>query len=197
VVAIVVVLLVVVGAVVGGVLATGGDDDGGGSAATTRETTRRTLDTRSTTTEEPVTTETFDTTATSTGETLDGTQVSVFDLVTGLCFDDPSGGNGTISVVYRRECTQPHDGEVFDFYDFPNPVGDPFPGDSVVSDTSNTECRNRFEAVTGTSFDSAPYKLFWLSPNAESWSNGDREVACYVRDINSDSGGKLQAPIVP
>jgi hypothetical protein len=199
VIAAVVALVVVIGAVVGIVLATGGDDDGS-AGPTTREPTRRTLNTRGTTdTEFPTIslddTTTFDTSIT--GDTLAPDAISVFSLFAGLCFDDPSGGTGTISVVYERACTSPHDGEVYAFYDFPNPLGDAYPGDESVENTSNTECRNRFTDYTGKDVDTSPFTLFWLSPNAESWSTGDREVACYVRDANSETGAKLMAPIVP
>ncbi len=191
----VVALVVVIGAVVGIVLASGGDD-GGGAGTSTREPTRRTLNTRSSTTEDTSIDDSSTVTST-TGDTLSPDAVSVFSLFAGLCFDDPSGGTGTVSVVYERACTSPHDGEVYGFYDFPNPLGDAYPGDDSVRTTSNTECRNRFTSSTGTDVDSSPYTLFWLSPNAESWSTGDREVACYVRDANSETGAKLTAPIVP
>jgi hypothetical protein len=195
-------LVVVVGVVVAVVLASGGGDDDGGAAATTREATRRTIDTRTATTDVVTTASAPDTTSAPsssiTGETLDPNAISVFSLFKELCFDDPSGGTGTISVVFQRDCNSPHDGEVYDFYDFPNPIGDPFPGDDAIRAASNSECRDRFTAYTGTDVDASPYTLFWLSPNAESWNtSADREVACYVRDANSETGAKLTAPIVP
>jgi serine/threonine-protein kinase PknK len=201
VVAVVAAIVVVVGAVVGIVLASGGDDDGSGQT-TTRESTRRTIDRSQTTDEEETTTESFEDTtvsldtSTSTDDTLAPDAVSVFSLFVGLCFDDPTGGEGTVSVVYERSCTDLHDGEVFGFYDFPESLGDPYPGDAVVTESSTKECRDQFLFYTGVDLDTAPYTLFWLSPNAESWANGDREVACYVKDANAETGAKLTAPII-
>jgi serine/threonine-protein kinase PknK len=204
VVAAVAVIVVAIGAVAAVVLASGGDDDGGSGQPTTRESTRRTVNTDTVTTEEEeTTTESFEETtlpvdtSASTDDTLAPDAISVFSLFTGLCFDDPTGGTGTVSVVYERACDAAHDGEVFGFYDFPNPLGDPYPGDTVIEETATNECRNGFAAYAGVERDAAPYSLFWLSPNAESWVTGDREVACYVKDANHETGAKLMAPILP
>jgi serine/threonine protein kinase len=192
-------LVAVVAAVAAVVALTGGDDSGGSATSTTEEGSRRTVADRTTTSADGTTiaTETVPTepTTVSTRPTAPSDEVSVFNLYTGLCFDDPTGGQGTISVVHERDCNLPHDGEVFAFYDFPDALDAVYPGDQVVFDTASEQCRLLFPGYAGVEVDAAPVSLWWLSPNEASWGDGDREIACYVRDVNSETGGKLMTSV--
>jgi len=112
-----------------------------------------------------------------------GSSSSVFDLQPGDCFDEPTTGEITdIAVV---DCADPHDYEVFAAFD----VADgPFPGVAALDDAA-AACIPLFEDYVGSAYEDTPdLDIAWLSPTAESWGEGDREISCSVYDLN---GNKL------
>lgn len=110
---------------------------------------------------------------------------NVFSLAVGTCFDDIDAfyeeGGGGVEDVPIVECDEPHDNEVFALFDI---AGDAFPGTSAVGTEAETGCVDRFEDYVGIDYASSRFVASWLTPTSQSWDAGDREVVCFLYDID-------------
>lgn len=108
---------------------------------------------------------------------------NVFDLGVGTCFNDPStDGDATeVSDVPVVECTEEHDNEVYALFDLDEGV---FPGADAVLEQSGEGCFDRFEAYVGAAYEDSRYDISSYFPTSGSWDQGDREVICYVYDVD-------------
>ncbi len=202
-VAVIVAVVVVLGGV-GAALALGGGDEGATDGPSTTERTRTPRtdpEPEDTTTTEPdeTTTTAEDTTTTAEPTTtlgpVGGKEISVFDLFVGLCFDVAGGDASSVSTVTERSCDEPHDSEVYELYIFPDGRGAPYPGDDSVTTTSEFECKSSFAPYVGVEYEASQLVVNWLTPNQGTWDDPDlldREVVCYVTDLN---GRKLHVPV--
>jgi Septum formation len=115
---------------------------------------------------------------------------SAVALKVGDCFDQtPSvdaNGNGIVvdSIV---DCAQPHDAEVYLVFDYPGSP-DAYPGDEAIGSLQQTRCQAAFEAYVGKDPDLSSYTINYRRPDVDSWSSGDRSIACLIEDA---SGGQL------
>jgi Septum formation/Protein of unknown function (DUF2510) len=169
--------VVVLGVV--GFIVFGGDDDGsetGGSTTTTAGTSQTTVAGGGTT-------------VASTPETTAGSETTdVFSIGVGDCLTDETSTEGEISDVQTIPCDQPHTFEVYHSYiidtaDFP---------DSTEMDTiSNEQCTSAFNTFIGLAYEQSKYYFQSLTPTAESWDAGDREILCMVFDQNGPVTGSL------
>lgn len=101
----------------------------------------------------------------------------VFSLEVGACFDDP-GDLEQVSEVPVVDCAEPHDNEVYGVFDLPD--GD-FPGIEAVQDAAVDGCLGeRFESYVGTPYPESEIFASALWPTDASWSEGDREVVCFL-----------------
>lgn len=144
-------------------------DDGDGEAATT--TAPPTAPTPTTTTAPPTTT-------TAPTTTLPEDALSVFDLEVGDCFDEPPSDTDLVFVP-EVDCADPHDHEVFHVEELAD--GD-FPGDDEVAEAARGACLEPFATFVGVPWIESMLDYRWLAPTEASWSEGDREVVCFVTD---------------
>jgi len=113
-----------------------------------------------------------------------GDSESVFNLRPGDCFDDVVEGGEfaqesvTLPMV---DCEDPHDNEAFALYDM---ADGPFPGQVVIDDEAISKCVPLFEGYVGSDYETSRLDIFWISPTTESWSDGDREIACVLYDLD-------------
>lgn len=112
-------------------------------------------------------------------------QGNVFSLSAGTCFNDPDGTE--VSDVEIVDCTEPHDNEVYATFDIP---GSEFPGQFAVQTDAQEGCIDRFETYVGSDYWVSALDVSSLSPTSGSWDNGDREVICFLYDLE---GAKLNA----
>jgi len=105
---------------------------------------------------------------------------NVFDLEVGQCFDEPDSLD-EVSNVEIVDCTEAHDNEVYHLFDLPD--GD-FPGDIAVGEAAVEGCLGTFEGYVGLDYESSALDIRYLIPTADSWSDGDQEVVCYLVDLN-------------
>lgn len=95
------------------------------------------------------------------------TDSDVFDLVVGDCIVPP-GGAGDEALELERvgkvACSEPHDGEVIALRYIEG--GDTYPGEEAVFQQAELLC--------------PALSTFYFYPTEESWSEGDREVACVL-----------------
>lgn len=109
-----------------------------------------------------------------------GCSTTVLTLDVGTCFDDPETFE-EVTDVPVVDCAEPHDNEVMANFDIP---GDSYPGDTAVTEAAQNGCLERFEPYVGLDYASSIYDIGWLTPTADSWAGGDREVICFVYHVN-------------
>jgi hypothetical protein len=113
-----------------------------------------------------------------------GDSESVFDLRPGDCFDDPVEDGDfaeeaeTLPMV---DCDDPHDNEAYALYDM---EGGAFPAQAAIDDEAISKCVPLFEDYVGSSYETSRLDIWWIFPTEEGWSEGDREVACVLYDLD-------------
>ncbi len=113
----------------------------------------------------------------------EGEETSVFDLEAGYCFSTESDQLETVLVV---GCEQPHEYEVFALVDHPAGDSEAYPGDDVLLEYADTECRPPFEEYVDRDYETSIWYITSLTPSAETWGEGDREVVCTVNQEDAD-----------
>ena len=157
---------------------TSGDDDD----TATDDTTTTTQDDTTETTDEPEE-ETTTTAADPDGETQD-----VFALGVGDCATDDSSLEGEVQEVTIIDCNQPHATEVFHSYMLTDAS---LPDEAGVQAIVEEQCLPAFETFVGIDYYSSMYEVTFLSPTADSWDAGDRELLCLIVDPAGDVTGSL------
>ncbi|MCL1692644.1 MAG: septum formation family protein [Actinomycetia bacterium] len=113
-----------------------------------------------------------------------GDSESVFDLRPGDCFDDVIE-NGEIAeeseTLPMVDCDDPHDNEAYALYNMDDGA---FPTQAAIDDEAIAKCVPLFEDYVGSEYDTSRLDIFWIFPTAESWDEGDREVACVLYDLD-------------
>lgn len=109
--------------------------------------------------------------------------VDVFDVGLGDCFDDGALAQDvdTITQLPVVDCDGPHDNEVFAVFDMPDGS---WPGEDAVDQASDEGCLERFEAFVGAAYEESRYVSTSLFPTQGSWKQGDREIVCFLYDID-------------
>jgi len=113
----------------------------------------------------------------------EGVETSVFDLEVGFCFSTDSDQLETVNVV---DCEQPHEHEVFALVNHPAGDADAYPGDDALVEYADAECRPPFEEYVDRDYETSIWYITSLTPSAETWGEGDREVVCTVNQQDAD-----------
>jgi Septum formation/Protein of unknown function (DUF2510) len=159
-------------------LLTSGDDD---DTATDDTTTTTTAEDATTTTEPEATTTTTE------AVDPDGETQDVFALGVGDCAAD-SSLEGEVQEVTIIDCSQPHASEVFHSYSIPDPS---LPDDAAIQTIVEEQCLPAFQSFVGLDYYDSVLEVTFLSPTADSWDAGDRELLCLVVDPAGDVTGSL------
>ena len=105
---------------------------------------------------------------------------NAFELTTGQCFNEPDSEE--VLNVEIVDCAAPHDLEVYETADLPDPTFD-----AAAVDTGAFEiCLAAFDGFVGTPYADSELDIYYLIPSEESWADGDREVVCAVYDLSGD-----------
>lgn len=99
-----------------------------------------------------------------------GDRTPVDLLAIGECFDDGGGDK-----VYRRGCTEAHDGEIVSNVTLP---AGPYPGDRQMEDVSQARCDAEFGKYVGTTATASELRSDYWYPDKGAWNSGDRLVVC-------------------
>ena len=83
-------------------------------------------------------------------------------------------------------CTQPHTMEVF-FRGDVWPQSLAYPGDKAVIDQADARCVTAFTAYDGIPPDQSVFNYSENIPSSDSWSSGDRSVACAAHELGGAS----------
>jgi hypothetical protein len=106
-----------------------------------------------------------------------GEEVSVFDIEAGDCF---TADGDEIQSVLVVDCEQPHVYEAYHLFDHDAGADEAYPGDDAITDFADTGCRPPFEEFVDHDYDTSIWYISWLTPSADTWAEGDREIVCAV-----------------
>lgn len=104
------------------------------------------------------------------------------DLAVGDCFDMPAGA-AEVDDVQHHPCNEAHTSEVVFVGDMP--ASDIYPTDEAFVGFVERQCIPAFNTYTGLDFatDQA-VDMGYLTPTAEGWGGGDREMICYALRVD-------------
>ena len=129
----------------------------------------------------------------SDGEIVEAGSVGTTRLRVGDCFDEPAAG--TIRVVNGVPCADPHDAQVVARLSV---GGDgPWPGTEALSADARLGCSQAAASAVSALIDVVGAPEVGLSayvPDASAWSDGDRNIICWV---GAAEGEKLAVDLVP
>ena len=108
--------------------------------------------------------------------------ISFADLEVGQCFQDWTAGDTQVMAV---DCSTPHDNEVYYVAEL---TDDDLPSENDLENRSLGLCLASFEPYVGALPDETTLNYSWIFPSDESWSEGDRDIACY---LFAEDGSKL------
>jgi hypothetical protein len=115
---------------------------------------------------------------------VEAEDTSVFQLEVGQCLNAETG-EGQVSSVPIVDCSQPHQGEIYALPQLPDGA---FPGDEAVSQTAEEECAGQaFTDYVGVPYQESEFEVTFLLPSADTWADGDREIACVVTSTEPGS----------
>jgi hypothetical protein len=115
----------------------------------------------------------------------EGEQVSVFDLEAGDCFSAVADELDSVTVV---ACDQAHVYEAYFVFDHEAGSDEPYPGDQAVLEYADEACQPPFEEFVDFSYADSIWYITSVTPSAETWAEGDREIVCTVnqQDANEE-----------
>ena len=113
-----------------------------------------------------------------------GDTTDVFSLKVGDCVD-VSGLGDLVSKLPTMACTEPHNGEIYYIFNLPDGTFD----EDANWDATVEECMRTIDEYVGPNWDqvsSQGLEPGAITPVAETWAKGDREVICYVGTVSGD-----------
>jgi hypothetical protein len=123
-------------------------------------------------------------------ELLEGGDTDVYDLSVGDCINDPveplPDEVVEVDSVDTVDCAEPHEAEVYALTDLPGDAAASFPGDDAVAQQADEICIGGFQDYVGAPYESSSLDYSYYVPTAQSWSRGDREVACLAVDYEGE-----------
>jgi hypothetical protein len=112
-----------------------------------------------------------------------GEETSVFDLEVGDCFSAESDSVESVLVV---DCEQPHTYEAYFVFDHEAGPDEAYPGDDEILEYADNGCRPSFEGFVGMDYESSIWYITSVTPSAETWAAGDREIICTLDQQDAD-----------
>jgi hypothetical protein len=105
--------------------------------------------------------------------------IDVLSFEIGDCLLDHEETMGGTEVSGSREvdCALPHRFEVYHLFDLP--AGD-YPSSEAMDAAVEAGCTGAFRPYVGIGYDESKYYFQTLTPTAEGWRDGDREVVCML-----------------
>ncbi len=119
----------------------------------------------------------------------EGEEVSVFDIEAGDCFNANGGESAdgeqleTVTVV---DCEQPHVYEAYHVFDHEAADDAEYPGDDEILAYADEACQPEFEEFVDHEYQTSIWYITSVTPSAETWAEGDREIVCTLGTENDD-----------
>ena len=104
------------------------------------------------------------------------------EMAVGDCFDLADSNAAEVDDATKRECTEPHEYEMFFVGDLPDGS---YPSDSDVDLWVQTYCFPAFADYVGLEYDSSQLLASYFTPSEGGWNDGDHSVQCAMRDPNN------------
>jgi hypothetical protein len=124
----------------------------------------------------------------STTTSPEAEEETVFAVEVGDCLaTDPTGE--VVSQVPTVDCEEPHTSEAFHSATI---EAEELPSEADIEQLVEDECLAEFESFVGMPYELSALEVLWLSPTAESWEQGDRELTCLVTDPAGQTTGSLE-----
>ncbi|PFG40266.1 putative regulator of septum formation [Georgenia soli] len=101
----------------------------------------------------------------------------VVDLKVGDCLDKSELGGTEVTSVETKECSEPHDAEVFGSVTHAD--GD-YPGRAAVEKQAEEECTAKFEEFVGVPYAESKIYFSTLSPTKEGWDRADDRTSLCI-----------------
>jgi len=118
-----------------------------------------------------------------------GRQLFVYAPAVGDCFDrrtlTEKSASGQTDIVLKLDCDLPHEHEVFDVVDFPNPP-EVYPGEEPLRAFARRVCVKNFAAYVGAPYETSVLEIGYVIPTAPNWGSGRTRIGCTL----TDSSGK-------
>jgi hypothetical protein len=119
----------------------------------------------------------------------------VFQIKVGECFNDETPEGETVAEVQKVDCAEPHIWEAYESIILEDGDGT-YPGETVVTEQAQTDCKAAFETYVGIDYDSSSLYLSYYYPTEETWTQiNDREILCILTtadDFATKSEGSLE-----
>lgn len=134
------------------------------------------------------------------GEETVATDISVFDIKPGQCFNPPSEVKAEVATLSEVPCTTEHLQEAYARVDYVPPDGaevGAFPGGPALTTFAHKACQAQFQDYVGVIYQNSKLYYTFLLPSARGWeSDGDRTVVCFItstgeKRTESVKGSKL------
>lgn len=122
------------------------------------------------------------------GDVTEASDADAFSIRVGDCLETMDWSAEGFSTVPVIPCAEEHESEVYAAVDLPD--GD-YPGDESVGTQADEYCYGEFQGFVGIAWEDSAFDYGYLSPSAESWEQGDREVLCIIMDPAGLTTGSL------
>ena len=91
----------------------------------------------------------------------------------------------TASTSQHHPCNEAHTAEIVGLADYPAGGDDPYPAESMLFAFADDLCVRTFRDYTGRDpITDTELTLGYFYPIPDGWSQGDREVSCYLSRID-------------
>jgi hypothetical protein len=127
----------------------------------------------------------------TTGQITHSGSLSVFSLAVGDCFNNPVGATSVVSVT-AIPCNQAHNAQIYAKFNLAG-SDQSYPGTAVVTRLASSACNARTGSLDKSKVTNS-MTLRILFPEADSWLNGDRTVACMITNPTANLTSSLLNP---
>ena len=127
----------------------------------------------------------------ATGQITHSGSLSVFSLAVGDCFNNPVGATSVASVT-AIPCNQAHSAQVYAEFNLAG-SDQSYPGTAAVTRLASSACKARTGSLDKSKVTNS-MTLRILYPEADSWLNGKRTVACVITNPTANLTSSLLNP---
>lgn len=131
------------------------------------------------------------------GSKTPGTNVSVFTVNVGECFEAPGEVQAELSKIRRVPCAAQHVREAYAIVDYKAPAGttstDAYPGADALSVYAKGVCAQQYKPYVGVDYLDSSLFFTYLFPSARSWEqDDDRKIICFVTTTGAPLTGSVK-----
>lgn len=117
------------------------------------------------------------------GQIVDAGDLQASDLQAGDCFDLKDPTEEEIEDVEAKPCTEVHEFEMYFVGSLP---GTEYPDEATFAGFFEEQCLPPFAEFVGVSYEESQLDVYWLTPTAEAWAAGGRQLQCAVFHPTND-----------